>query len=364
VTGPLEGLRVLELGAIGPSAHAAMVLGDLGADVVRVDRRMAAPTPEMRLTGDVLRSRRSVCLDLKDPGDLETLRRMVDRADVLLEGFRPGVMERLGIGPDECLPRNPRLVFARVTGWGQDGPLAQTAGHDLNYIGLTGVLGALGPRDRPPPPPLALVGDYGGGSMYVLLGVLAALVERGVSGRGQVVDAAMVNGVSLLSQLMWSLRSDGAWQDTRHSNFLDGAAPYYRTYECSDGRYLAVAPLEQKFYDVLLTGLGLAPGDLPDRGDPANWPVIEQRLDSIFRTRSRDAWAEHFAGSDACVSPVLTWDEASTDPQLRHREALVTIEGRLQAGIGPLFSRTRPGVPSAPRQLGEDGPEVFRDWGV
>lgn len=364
MTGPLEGLRVLEIGAIGPSAHAAMLLSDLGADVVRLDRPMSEPTPEMRQTGDVLRGRRSVCLDLKDAQDRETVLRLLERADVLLEGFRPGVMERLGLGPEECLARNPRLVFARVTGWGQDGPLAQTAGHDLNYVAVTGVLGALGSRAEPPPPPLNLVGDYGGGSMFVLVGIFAALWERATSGKGQVVDAAMVNGVTVLSQLMWSLRSDGVWTDARTSNLLDGAAPYYRVYTCADGGFVSVAPLEEKFYELLLRMLEIDPAELPDRGDPASWPVIEARLTSVFAGRSRDAWVEHFAGSDACVAPVLTWEEASHHPQMRHRKALVTVDGRPQASVGPLFSRSALGVPSPPRMLGQDQAEVFRDWGV
>lgn len=364
MTGPLKGLRILEMGAIGPSAHAAMILGDLGADVVRLDRPMDQPTPEMRQTGDVLRSRRSLCLDLKNAEDRETFLRLLERADVLLEGFRPGVMERLGLGGDVCLSRNPRLVFARVTGWGQDGPLAHTAGHDLNYVGVTGVLGALGALGEPPPPPLNLVGDYGGGSMFVLVGIFAALWERASSGKGQIVDAAMINGVTLLSQLMWSLRSDGAWKDARMSNLLDGAAPYYRAYACADGAFVSVGALEEKFYDLLLRMLEIPSGDLPDRAEPENWPAIEARLSAVFAGRSRDEWIDHFAGSDACVAPVLTWEEASNHPQMRHRDAVQTVAGRPQAGFGPLFSRSTLRTPSPPRRLGEDQAEVLRDWGI
>jgi alpha-methylacyl-CoA racemase len=362
-TGPLSRLRVLELAGIGPGPHAAMMLADLGADVVRVDRPSGggvAGAPE----GDdhLLRGRRSVVLDLKNPADKERLLALVEQADVLIEVYRPGVAERLGIGPDDCLARNPRLIYGRMTGWGQQGPWAYTAGHDLNYISITGVLHAMGPPDGKPPVPLNVVGDFGGGSMFLVTGVLAALWERERSGAGQVVDAAMVDGASVLAQMMWAWRGSGFWSDQRGVNILDGGAPYYDTYVCADGRFVAVGAIERQFYAALLAGLGLADAELPRQNDRAGWPALRARFTTVFLTKTRDEWAAVFDGTDACVTPVLTWAEAGSHPHLAARGTLVTVDGVEQPGPAPRFSRTAPGVPTPPRPKGADTAAVLADW--
>ena len=266
-------------------------------------------------------------------------------ADVLMEGFRPGVAERLGIGPEDCLARNPRLVYARMTGWGQDGPLAGDAGHDINYLAITGALGALGPTDpEPPSPPLNLVGDYGGGSMLLLVGILAALHERSRSGRGQVVDAAMVDGVSSLLQFVWDLRSEGRWGGGRGTNVLDGGAPFYATYRCRDGRYLAVGAIEPQFYARLVEGLGLAEAGLPPQGDRTQWPAMRERFAATIALRTRDEWTATFEGRDACVTPVLTLDEVEHHPHIAARGTVRDVDGRVEVGVAPRFSRTAPGA--------------------
>ncbi|MET0765210.1 MAG: CaiB/BaiF CoA-transferase family protein [Blastococcus sp.] len=360
MAGPLTGLRVLELGGIGPGPHAAMILADLGADVVRVDRPSADGVAMAR--DQLLRNRRSVCLDLKSTSDRHTMLRLVEKADVLTEGFRPGVLERLGLGPDVCLALNPGLVYARMTGWGQDGPLAVRAGHDINYISLTGVLHAIGHAGERPVPPLNMVGDFGGGSMFLVTGVLAALWERQRSGRGQVIDAAMVDGTMALAQVIWSMRGTGQWSDERAQNLLDSGTPYYDTYECADGAYVAVGALEPQFYAQLLDGLGLAGEDLPPREDPSGWPVLRARFAEVFATRSRDEWAELFDGTDACVTPVLTFEEVGTHPHMAARDNLVVLDGVPQAAPAPRFSRTPAAAPTAPRPLGADLEEVLADW--
>lgn len=361
--GPLRGIRAVELGGIGPGPHAAMVLADLGADVVRVER--PGPRSGVPLADVTLRGRRRVRADLTDDVDRATVLRLVERADVLIEGFRPGVAERLGVGPEVCTRANPRLVYARMTGWGQEGPLARRAGHDLNYLAVTGVLAAIGRPGSPPPPPLNVVGDYGGGSMLLLVGVLAALWERERSGQGQVVDAAMVDGVSLLAQLTWSLRNVGAWRDGRASNLLDGGAPFYDTYACADGRFVAVGALEPPFFAQLLDGLGIPAGELGPQHDRAGWPAMRRRFTEVLASRTRDEWAAVFAGTDACVTPVLTWGEAAEHPQLASRGTLVRHAGTVQAAPAPRFSRTPtlggpPDEPSA--TTGEDIGAVLADW--
>jgi alpha-methylacyl-CoA racemase len=287
-----------------------------------------------------LRGRQLVFTDLKDAGDLDRVRQLIDRADVLLEGFRPGVTERLGLGPAECCRRNPGLVYTRITGWGQTGPRARQAGHDINYIGLTGLLHAMGDPDRPPVPPLNLVGDYGGGSMSAVLGVLAALIERHTSGRGQVIDAAIVNGAPLLGHVLWSMRADGRWSDERGGNVFDGSAPFYSTYECGDGRYVAVGALEAKFFAELLRLLDLDETALGPQRDRAGWPALRAALSEKFRQHPRDHWARMFADSDACVTPVLSIAEAMEDPQLQARNVFVDVDGIRQPAPAPLFSRT------------------------
>lgn len=361
-SGPLSGVRVVELAGIGPGPHAAMVLADLGADVVRVER--PGPVAGLGAQDATLRGRRWVRADLKDHDDLERVLTLVAVADVLVEGFRPGVAERLGVGPEECLRRNPRLVYGRMTGWGQDGPLASHAGHDLNYLSRTGALGAMGRAGSPPSPPLNVVADYGGGSMLLLVGVLAALVERERSGNGQVVDAAMVDGVSLLSQLVWAMRGVGAWTERRAANLLDGGAPFYDCYTCADGRFVAVAPLEPQFYAAMLHGLGLDAADLPAQYDPTGWPRLRAAFTESFAGRTRDEWAAVFAGTDACVTPVLTWDEAAADEHLLQRGTLVDVGGVVQAAPAPRFSRSVVDAPRAPGTGGDDTDAVMADWGV
>jgi alpha-methylacyl-CoA racemase len=362
-TGPLTGLRVVELAGLGPGPHAAMVLADLGADVVRIDR----PSGGLRI-GDpdapdpVLRGRRRVAADLKQPAGRETVLRLAERADVLLEGYRPGVTERLGVGPADCHARNPRLVYGRVTGWGQEGPLAQRAGHDINYISVTGALHAIGRPGERPVPPLNLVGDYGGGSMLLVVGVLAALWEAQRSGQGQVVDAAMVDGASLLTQLVWGLLGQDAWTDVRGANLLDGHAPFYDTYTCADGRHVAVGALEPQFYGELVRGLGLHQrADLPAQDDRDGWPQLRSLFTEVFATKTRDEWAEVFAGSDACVTPVLSFAEAAVHPPLVARSTIVAPDGVQQAAPAPRFSRTAAHVRPLPGDP-QDVETVLADW--
>jgi alpha-methylacyl-CoA racemase len=361
MTGPLTGLRVLELAAIGPVPHAATVLGDLGADVVRVERPAASadrPGP-----GEQLRSRRSLIADLKTDAGRETVLRLAARADVLLEGMRPGVAERLGVGPESCQATNPRLVYGRMTGWGQTGPLAARAGHDINYISITGALHAIGMQDRPLVP-LNLIGDYGGGSMLLIAGVLAALWERQHSGRGQVIDAAMVDGTSMLLQPTWESRGVGAWGDQRRSNWLDGGAPFYDTYECADGGWIAVGALEPQFYAEFLAGLGLTVEDLPDQNDRSGWPQLRACFAQIIATRPREEWTRIFAGTDACVTPVLPFGEAATHPHLIARETLISVDGVPQSAPAPRFSRTPAARPARQPESGTDPGALLADWGA
>ncbi|MCZ2805710.1 CaiB/BaiF CoA-transferase family protein [Modestobacter sp. VKM Ac-2983] len=361
-TGPLAGLRVVELTGLGPAPFAAMLLADLGADVLRVDRPGARP-PTPGVEHDLLaRGRRSVAVDLKDPDGAELVRRLAERADVLLEGFRPGVTERLGIGPQECLARNPRLVYGRMTGWGQDGPLAATAGHDLGYIAVTGVLHAIGRAGGPPQVPLNLVGDFGGGAMYLVVGVLAALLEARASGRGQVVDAAIVDGTAHLATMVLGMLAGGAWQDTRGVNLLDSGVPWYDVHETADGRHLAVAALEPQFYAELVDRLGLA-DRAPDRAD-ADPEVLRGLFADAIRRRTRDEWVEVFAGSDACVAPVLSFAEARDHPQLAARQTYVERDGVVQPAPAPRFSRTPATLDRPPSRAGEHTRAALSDWGL
>ncbi|GGM55112.1 CoA transferase [Longimycelium tulufanense] len=364
MTGPLQGLRVLEIASLAPVPFAATVLSDLGAEVLRVDRAAQVPAAPADPPPDPLtRGRRSVAVDLKNPEAVTALLRLVERADVLLEGFRPGVCERLGIGPDACLERNPRLVYGRLSGFGQDGPLAPVAGHDITYLALSGALWPVGPADRPPTPPINYVADFGGGALVLVAGVLAALWERERSGRGQVIDAAMTEGAALLTSILYGLRSTGLWRDERGVNLLDGGAPFYRCYECADGRYVAVGALEQQFYAALIAGLGAAAEDLPPREDPANWPELHERFAAIFASRDRDAWAEAFAESDACVAPVLSPAEAADHPHNVARGAFVEVAGLRQPAPAPRLSRTPGAVAGPPPYPGQHTEEALRDWG-
>jgi alpha-methylacyl-CoA racemase len=373
--GPLAGLRVVEIASLAPAPFAVTMLADLGADVVRVDRPAPRPDadsshpatadrgPTRSATVPTLgRSRRSVAIDLKDTAAAEDVLSLTDRADVLVEGFRPGVCERLGIGPDVACARNPRLVYGRMTGWGQTGPMAQRAGHDLTYLALSGALHPIGPEGAPPTPPLNYVADFGGGGMLLVCGLLAALLERERSGRGQVVDAAMVEGASLMTLLLHGLRAQGMWSDERGTNLLDGSAPFYATYRCADGGWLAVASLEPEFYAELLAGLGLSDVDLPAQYDRAGWPQLRAALASEIATRARDQWAAVFADRDACVAPVLAPAEAATNPHLAERQVFVDVAGLVQPAPAPRFSRTTPSMPTpAPGQPGAPAPTSVAD---
>lgn len=359
-SGPLSSIRVIEFAGIGPGPHAAMLLADLGADVVRVQRPGGLPQPG-RKADALLRGRKVVEANLKDKTDRATILDLVAKADVVIEGFRPGVMERLGFGPEDLEKVNPGLVYGRMTGWGQDGPRANLAGHDINYISLTGMLHAIGRADDRPVPPLNLVGDFGGGSMFLVVGILAALLERGVSGKGQVVDAAMVDGASVLGQMMWAFRGTGLWQDRRGVNMLDTGAPYYEVYETSDGKYMAVGAIEPQFYAEFIKGLGLADADIPEQNDFANWGKLKEIFTETFKTRTRDEWAEIFDGTDACVSPVLTFAEAPQDPHMAARENLVDIDGVTQAQVAPRFSRTKPETPEPPATEAVDPKTLWAD---
>ncbi len=359
-SGPLTGVRVVELAGLGPAPHACMVLADLGADVLRVDR----PGGGFGVVAyDVTaRSRRSVAVDLKSAGGAETVLRLADRADVLVEGLRPGVAERLGVGPEVVHARNMRLVYGRMTGWGQTGPLAPRAGHDLNYLAISGALSTIGEPGRKPVPPLNLVADFGGGSMLLVQGILAALVERSVSGRGQVVDAAMVDGVSTLMAMIWSFRGSGTWDDTtRGANMLDGGAPFYDTYRCSDGGWLAVGAIEPQFWAVVVEQLGLQ--DAPHQLDLAQWPELRRRIAEAVATRPRDEWAAMFEPLDACVSPVLSMSEAATHPHMAARGTVVEQDGVLQPAPSPRLSRTPGAISSPPASPGAHTREALQDWG-
>jgi len=362
MAGPLQGLRVVELASIGPGPHAAMILGDLGADVVRIERPGKLGGTPRSASDATLRNRRSVAADLKTDDGRELVLRLVAKADVLIEGLRPGVTERLGLGPEDCAKHNERLVYARMTGWGQSGPRRLQAGHDINYISLNGLLHAIGRAGERPVPPLNLTGDFGGGSMFLLVGILAALWERQTSGKGQVVDAAMIDGSSVLIQMMWSMRANGIWSDERGVNMLDGGAPYYDTYTCADGRYIAVGAIEPQFYAELLNGLGLDSADLPDQNDVSRWPELRARLAEVIAAKDRDHWAKVFADTDACVTPVLAFGEVDTDPHITERDTFYRDGDHLQPMPAPRFSRSEPSAPKPPGVPGADTEAVLRDW--
>jgi alpha-methylacyl-CoA racemase len=336
----LSGLRILEFDGLGPVTFAGMVLADLGADVLRLSRSADAGTPAFSEVGGAVlhRGRAAVGVNLKNPADLEAVLDLVGAADALIEGFRPGVMERLGLGPDVCAGRNGRLVYGRITGWGQTGPMARQVGHDINYIALSGALHAMGEPDRPPRAPLNLVGDYGGGAMMLVTGVLAALVEAKTTGKGRIVDAAMTDGSALLMSLFQALGARGLWSETRGANLLDGGAPFYRCYTCRDGRFVAVGALEPQFYAALISGLGLTPEAAP-QFDIGGWPALHTRFEAIFAARDRDDWAAHFEGTDACVTPVLTMAEAARHPHNATRGTFVE-QGVTQAAPAPRFDGT------------------------
>jgi len=361
--GPLDGVRVIEIASLAPAPFGCMVLADLGAQVLRVDRPDRSGRQTLPPVDPLCRSRRSIRLNLKDPAGVDVLLRLADGADVLVEAFRPGVAERLGFGPEVCAERNPRLVYARMTGWGQDGPLADTAGHDIDYIAVSGSLDPIGRAGQRPHAPLNLVGDFGGGGMLLAVGVLAALLERERSGRGQVVDAAMVDGSALLASFLYGLRAAGAWQDERGTNVLDGGAPFYDTYPTADGRHMAVGALEPKFYAELLTRLGLDGDGLPAQYDRSGWPRLRARLAEVFAARSQAEWMEVFAGSDACVAPVVAPGDAPGHPHNAARGTFIDVGGVTQPAPAPRFGRTPCGPPSPPVRPGADTGEVLAELG-
>jgi alpha-methylacyl-CoA racemase len=364
--GPLAGLRVIELASIGPGPFCGMLLGDMGADVIRVDR--TGPDPLATLD-PLRRNRRSIALNLKHADGVRTLLRLVEQADALIEGFRPGVAERLGVGPDACRQHNPRLVYGRVTGWGQEGPLAGAPGHDLNYIALSGALHAFGTPGAPPVPPLNLLGDFGGGGMLLAFGLVCALLEAGRSGRGQVVDAAMLDGVNAQMAMFHGFRAAGLFDGRTGTHFLSGAAHFYGTYETRDGRYVAVAALEPQFYQELIRRAGLDPARFGPRGlgvypvTSPEWPALKAELAAVFRTKTRDEWCALLEGTDACVAPVLTVDEAAAHPHNVARRAFVTVNGVVQNAPAPRFSGTAAGEPRPPVRAGADTRAVLGEAG-
>lgn len=363
--GPLAGLRVIEMAGLGPAPFAGMMLSDLGADVLRIDRKAAASADAfdaVKATNFIDRGRRSIALDLKHPEGVAAALDLIAGADAVIEGFRPGVMERLGLGPDVCLARNPKLVFGRVTGWGQSGPLAMTAGHDINYIALTGALHTIGAAERPLPP-LNLVGDFGGGALPLVIGLLAALWEAQRSGQGQVVDAAMTDGVAVLSTMIYGFKANGLWRDEREANLLDGGAPFYGCYACADGKHVAVGALEPQFFAALMKGLGLDPSLGADRWSRKAWPALRSALTEAFARRPRDEWAALFAQTDACVTPVLSLGEAPHHPHNVARSAYRAGAGGAEPQPAPRFSRTVPEIAGPPPTPGEDGEAILRECG-
>ena len=363
--GPLDGYRIVEIAGRGPGPFAGMMLSDMGADVLRVDRpgtgvRSQSPDPTLEL---VNRGRQSVVVDLKHPEGAGVVLRLVERADAIFEGYRPGVAERLGVGPDACLERNPAIVYARATGWGQTGPLSQVVGHDINYIALAGALEPIGLADRPPVPPLNLVGDYGGGGTILAFGIVCALLESQRSGQGQVIDAAMVDGASLLMTVIHGRMLMGTWTDQRGSNYLDGGAPFYSTYETKDGKYVSIGCIEGKFYAPMVAALGLREADLPAQWDRSAWPEIKRRFGEIFRTRTRKEWEEKMGSEDLCFAPVLSPGEASDHPHQRARNAFVEVAGVVQPAPTPRFSRTTAAIAGPPSRPGEHSRTALTDWG-
>lgn len=366
-TGPLAGMKVIEIGSIGPGPFCAMLLADLGADVIRVDRAQGAmlvgPNADFR-TELLNRGRRSVAVDLKNPHGREVVLSLVEQGDALIEGFRPGVTERLGIGPADCHGRNPRLVYGRMTGFGQDGPMSQTVGHDINYVAQSGILSLIGRAGQPPTPPLSLVGDFGGGGMLLALGILAALWEARESGQGQVIDAAMCDGAALLGTAFYGFKQTGVWSDERGTNIVDSGAPFYDAYETADGKWVAVAGMEPHFYAQLLDVLGLRPDDLPAQDDQSQWPRVKKVFTDTIRTRTRDEWVAAAQGRDACLSPVLGLDEAPHDPHNVARKSFVDIEGLTQPVPAPRFSRTPAAIDAPPPMPGEHTREALAAWDI
>ncbi|MBC3863673.1 CoA transferase [Undibacterium jejuense] len=369
MSGPLAGLRVVEMVGLGPCPFAAMMLADMGAEVIRIDRKTKPGEkvvfPILGTRFDVLaRGRRSLALDLKLVTDQEILLELISKADILLEGFRPGVMERLGLAPEVCQTRNPKLVYGRITGWGQHGPLAQAAGHDINYLALTGMLHAMGRADTPPPPPLNLVADFGGGAMMLAFGVVCAALEAQKSGQGQVVDAAMVDGSALLGAMLYGFKQFGAWSVERGSNLLDGGAPFYDSYACADGKFITIGAIEPQFYALLLQLTDVHDPDFQAQMNVATWPQLKLKFATLFATKTRQAWCEILEGTDVCYAPVLDMDEAPDHPHNQARGNFIDVAGVKQPAPAPRFSRTPPEISMPPARAGQHSGDILRDWGL
>jgi alpha-methylacyl-CoA racemase len=360
--GPLHGVRVIELGGIGPGPFCGMLLSDMGAEVVRVDRAQSVGqrTGTDTITG---RGRRALAVDLKNPSGVECVLRMVEQADALIEPFRPGVMERLGLGPDTCLARNPRIVYGRMTGWGQDGPLALVAGHDINYISLAGALAHFAREGGQPTPPLNLIGDYGGGGMLLAFGIVCGILEARASGQGQVVDAAMIDGAALLMAAIWGFRNSGLWSEEPGVNLLDTGAAFYDTYETADGKYISLGAIERQFFAEFLERVGLDPAEFPNQNDRAEWPAMRERFAKLFLSKTRDEWCEILEGTDVCFAPVLRMSEAQEHPHIRARNTIVEANGSPQPAPAPRFSRTAAEIQGPARLGGEDTDATLADWG-
>lgn len=359
--GPLKGIKFVEFAGIGPGPFCGMLLSDLGADVIRIDRPGARPG----LAADVTaRGRRSIALNLKNPLDIETALKLIEKADGLIEGFRPGVMERNGLGPDVALARNPKLVYGRMTGWGQTGTLAHAAGHDLNYIALTGGLHAMGRKGEPPAPPLNLIGDYGGGALYLAFGLCAGILHARASGQGQVIDCAMTDGAASLAAMFYGMRAMGLWSDERQANLLDGGAHFYDTYECSDGKWVSIGSIEPQFYALLLEKIELNDEQFSNQMSREDWPDLKGKLALIIKAKSRDEWCALLEGTDVCFAPVLSMAEAPDHPHNQARETFVEIEGVMQPAPAPRFSETPGAIQGRPPGQGEHGQDILKDWGI
>lgn len=362
--GPLEGMKIVEVGGIGPGPFCAQMLADMGADIVRIDR-LGPVNRRISAKYDILhRGRRSIAIDLKNPEGVEAILRLIEQAEALIEGFRPGVMERLGLGPEDCWKRNPKLVYGRMTGWGQEGPLAQAAGHDINYISLSGALHAIGCAREKPIPPLNLVGDFGGGGMYLAFGIMCGVYEAQKSGQGQVVDAAIVDGSASLMSIFFGMHASGFWSDKRGLNLLDGGAHFYDTYETSDGKWISVGSIEPQFYALLLKHTGIDDPDFQQQMDMEKWPGLKKKLTALFKTKTRDEWCEIMEGTDVCFAPVLTFEEAIKHPHNVERKTFVELDGVIQPGPAPRFSRTKPEIQGPPPLLGEHSESALKDWGL
>lgn len=359
-SGPLSGVKVVEFAGIGPGPYCGMLLADMGADVIRIDRKGARGGSKFEISS---RGKRSIALDLKKPEAVETALKLIEKADILQEGFRPGVMERLGLGPDVCLKRNPKLVYGRMTGWGQTGPLALAAGHDINYISLTGALHSIGRPGEKPVPPLNLVGDFGGGALFLAMGMLAALVEANKSGKGQVVDAAMTDGATSLMAMFFGFQAAGIWHEPHGTNMLDGGAHFYDTYETKDGKWISIGSIEPQFYAILREKAGLTDAIWDQQMDRAKWPEMKVKIAEVFKTKTRDEWSSIMEGTDICFAPVLSLTEAKDHPHNKARETIVEVDGVAQPNIAPRFSRTVSKIQGAPAINGAHTLEVLKDWG-